>query len=311
MKKYILTLILGLYALTGFGQYLVNFESETKAAYASGTITLSGLDWDMTESLIGNITGSDYFVGSKSARFRGRNGSSMTMIQNKNNGINNISFSYRAYTGDGAQQPYSVQYSTDNGSNWTQIGSNITATTTVQTFNQNINIPGSVRIRIIIASTPGTAGNRRFNIDNILLTDYISALPITLVSFTAQKRDNYNLLEWSTASELNNDYFLLERSADGINWNTINKTPGAGNSNYLINYSFTDYNFENVINYYRLTQVDYNGVFETFKIVGTNNTTRSKKVVGIINTSGQEVPIDTKGVLIIRYEDGSTSRIMN
>jgi hypothetical protein len=311
MKKYILTLILGLFTFTGFSQYLANFEAETKLAYTSGTVTLSGIDWDMTESLIGNITGSDYFVGSKSARFRGRNGSSMTMVQNKNNGIGNISFTYKIYSTDGSQQPYSVQYSIDNGLNWTQIGSNITATSTVQTFNQSINISGNVRVRIIIASSPGTTGNRRFNIDDILLTDYMSALPITLMSFTAQKRDNCNLLEWSTASELNNDYFLIERSTDGINWNIINKTTGAGNSNYLINYSFTDYNFENTVNYYRLTQVDYNGVFETFKVVCANNTKKDKKVVGVINTSGQEVPIDTKGLLIITYEDGSSIRIMN
>jgi hypothetical protein len=310
MKKYILTLILGLFTFVSFGQYLVDFESSTKAAYTSGTVTLSGIDWDMTESLIGNIVGADYLVGSKSARLRGRDGSSMTMIQNKTTGVGNISFNYRIYSTDGNQQPYAVQYSTNSGSSWTQIGTAITATSTVQTFNQTVNIPGNIRIRIIILSSPGSTGNRRFNIDNILLTD-MTSLPITLMSFTAQKVENSNLLEWTTASEVNNDYFLLERSTDGITWRTINKSSGSGNSNTLIDYSFSDYDFENTINYYRLSQVDYNGASETFDIIDVNNNIKSKKILKIINTNGQEVTIDTKGLLIITHEDGSSIKIMN
>ena len=214
--------------------------------------------------------------------FKSTNASSNELlVEVSSDGITYTSLSYTRPTGTGT-------------SNWTLI------TTTGS-------MPSTSNLRIRFTNNSSTA---QFRIDDIILT-YQSPLPITLMSFTAEKRDNYNLLEWSTASEINNDYFLLERSTDGINWNVINKTLGAGNSNNLINYSFTDYNFESVINYYRLTQVDYNGASETFNITYANNTKKSKKVIRIINTSGQEVPIESKGILIITYEDGSSIRIMN
>ncbi len=64
-------------------QYVVNYEGEgeTKTAYASGTVNLSGIDWDMTEILIGTST-SDWKNGARSARLRGYGTSVMTMLAN-------------------------------------------------------------------------------------------------------------------------------------------------------------------------------------------------------------------------------------
>lgn len=65
-----------------------------------------------------------------------------------------------------------MQYSTDGGSSWTNIGSPITATGTVQTFSENVNVTGNVRIRIIHNSGGNTFTDRRMNVDDIVLTDY-------------------------------------------------------------------------------------------------------------------------------------------
>ena len=98
-------------------------------------------------------------------------------------------------------------------------------------------------------------------------TKYI--LPVQLVSFDA-KCDNKNVtLNWTTSVEINNDYFLIYRSYDGINFDAIDYVEGNGNSNKIINYSYVDkgVNGENV--FYKLEQFDYNGVSKESKIVAS------------------------------------------
>lgn len=92
-------------------------------------------------------------------------------------------------------------------------------------------------------------------------------LPIELISFSAIKSGESVHLNWSTASELNNDYFTIERSSNGISYETIATISGAGNSSSILDYSFIDNNPINGMSYYRLTQTDYNGQFEIFSPV--------------------------------------------
>jgi len=97
------------------------------------------------------------------------------------------------------------------------------------------------------------------------VADNASALPVTLISFNAQYANNQVNLNWSTASEINNHYFTVERSTDGQNWNAITQVEGHGNSLITQNYFLVD-NLAGIIPsgniYYRLKQVDYNGGFE-------------------------------------------------
>ena len=88
-----------------------------------------------------------------------------------------------------------------------------------------------------------------------------SALPVELVNFKGElKEDKTTLLSWSTASELNNDYFDVQRKKqDGSGWESIGQVDGFGNSHQLISYSFIDENPNVGENYYRLKQVDFNG----------------------------------------------------
>lgn len=88
-----------------------------------------------------------------------------------------------------------------------------------------------------------------------------SVLPITLLDFDALPFENEVLLTWKTLSEVNNDYFTIERSSDLNNWTSIGKIDGAGNSNYEIEYETLDKNPLPGISYYRLKQTDFNGAF--------------------------------------------------
>lgn len=87
------------------------------------------------------------------------------------------------------------------------------------------------------------------------------ALPVTLVSFTAEAVDNsYIRTDWVTAQEIDDKGFILERSTDGIKFDSVGWVQGAGNSVSEHDYSFSDpYVAPNVIYYYRLKQVDMNG----------------------------------------------------
>ncbi len=95
-------------------------------------------------------------------------------------------------------------------------------------------------------------------------------LPVSLVSFNAQLQNNNSvLLSWNTASELNNDYFTIERSPDCKVFEDLGTVKGAGNSNKTISYNYLDGNisdFPNNYIYYRLKQTDFNGKFSYSKI---------------------------------------------
>ena len=91
---------------------------------------------------------------------------------------------------------------------------------------------------------------------------YVEALPVELIDFTAEKQLRSVNLKWSTATEINNDYFLLERSAKGRLFETVARLSGAGNSREIQKYSFVDQEPGVGLNYYRLKQVDYDGNFE-------------------------------------------------
>jgi uncharacterized repeat protein (TIGR01451 family) len=89
-------------------------------------------------------------------------------------------------------------------------------------------------------------------------------LPIELLSFTPQiKPDRIDLL-WTTGTEINNDYFTLERSRDLYGWDILGFVPGAGNSSVPLSYSFSDMQPLDGLAYYRLKQTDFDGKFEYF-----------------------------------------------
>ena len=86
-------------------------------------------------------------------------------------------------------------------------------------------------------------------------------LPIVLIHFNPKKKSNSVILEWTTASEINNYHFTIERSKNGVDFIPIGMVMGNGNSNYKIDYSFEDLSPVEGVSFYRLKQTDFNGVF--------------------------------------------------
>lgn len=133
-------------------------------------------------------------------------------------------------------------------------------------------------------------------------------LPIHLSSFTVKIKNGHNMIQWSTKSEINNDFFTIEHSIDGTNWRDIAYILGSGNSTSLQNYLYYHTNPPLQINYYRLSQTDYNGSTETFTPISVDN--RGKIYVEkIINVLGQEVNENYQGIIIKIYNDGSIEKI--
>ncbi|MCB0481186.1 MAG: hypothetical protein KDC83_07120 [Flavobacteriales bacterium] len=98
-------------------------------------------------------------------------------------------------------------------------------------------------------------------------TNSVTPLPVELVSFIAQMMEDRAHLEWKTASEINNDYFVIERLDDNNFWLAIGEVHGNGTTNEMHFYTYDDYEVDPYSDaYYRLKQVDFDGNFETFDI---------------------------------------------
>lgn len=92
-------------------------------------------------------------------------------------------------------------------------------------------------------------------------------LPVTLLWFNGAYEDDELIVRWATASEINNQYFIVERMGVNNEWFEVERVVGNGNTNKVMMYQITDYTADFGYNYYRLTQVDYDGNSEVFKII--------------------------------------------
>ncbi|GAB2810413.1 LamG-like jellyroll fold domain-containing protein [Ferruginibacter profundus] len=101
----------------------------------------------------------------------------------------------------------------------------------------------------------------------------LAVLPVNLLSFSVSKSTGANLLQWSTASEINSKYFELLRSEDGTNFTPVSKIYSNGNSSSVKNYQYADNLSANLppVYYYRLKMVDINGSFTYSDIVLVKN----------------------------------------
>jgi hypothetical protein len=85
------------------------------------------------------------------------------------------------------------------------------------------------------------------------------ALPVDFINIDATKYGSSILVSWTTGKEKNNAYFVVERSIDGFNFESIGRVTGNGNTNTNSNYSYIDYQPYNGVAYYRIIQVDVDG----------------------------------------------------
>ncbi len=100
-----------------------------------------------------------------------------------------------------------------------------------------------------------------------------TGLPIELAHFNVKFENNVTNIYWETLSEINNDYFTIEKSSDGNTWINLLKIDGAGNSNISLEYKAVDENPNLGQNYYRLKQTDFDGThsYSEIKSINFNN----------------------------------------
>jgi hypothetical protein len=108
-----------------------------------------------------------------------------------------------------------------------------------------------------------------------------SPLPVELVDFKAACNNNEVTINWTTATEVNNDYFTVQRSTDLTTFDNIAVVAGAGNSNIYRNYTAMDQYPVSGTSYYRLMQTDYNGEFEVFDPVAVVCMANGSDVISI------------------------------
>jgi len=119
----------------------------------------------------------------------------------------------------------------------------------------------------------------------MLNLDLAGPLPIKLAEFSVRENNGKNLLQWTTVTEDNSDYFNVQRSSDAQAWYTIGRVNASGFSTTAMNYSFTDATPLKGMNYYRLEMTDKDAKFEFSKIVSISSADKNGLAIIFIDIS--------------------------
>jgi hypothetical protein len=126
--------------------------------------------------------------------------------------------------------------------------------TVLSTTINSLSIPNGATFWIRWTDNDATGADDGLAVDDFTLTT--TTLAVNGINFFAVKEDQTGKINWTTQQEINSSYFIVERSADGANWKSIDQIPAAGNSSAMLHYAVTDNAplFGN--NFYRLRMVD-------------------------------------------------------
>lgn len=106
-----------------------------------------------------------------------------------------------------------------------------------------------------------------------------SPLPVELISFSHSCKEEKSVLSWITASEINNWYFEIQISFDGVDFQSVAEIQGNGTTSEKNTYNWLAEEPIRGIHYYRIKQVDFNGDLEYFPIISANCNSNSDLVV--------------------------------
>lgn len=174
----------------------------------------------------------------------------------------------------------------DQNADLTINGGGSATVTGNMTFGDNatVDVDGSLTVdgNVIVGSgsTLGGDGDVDFGTCSDSDSGFCSMgpLPVELVYFNAKQNGSEVIIEWSTASELNNDVFTIEKSRNGKHFEFLGTIPGSGTDNLSNDYQFIDENPYLGLSYYRLVQTDFDGTTEQFPFVSVLFTPNKEKI---------------------------------
>jgi hypothetical protein len=115
-------------------------------------------------------------------------------------------------------------------------------------------------------------------------------LPVTLSSFTCKPEGDAITLDWKTESEFNNNHFIVEKSADGENFEILTLVPGKGTTAYPSEYFVADFKPFPGVNYYRLSQIDNGGSKKQLQTTVCETSLQNEEVLlRLFDVSGREL----------------------
>ena len=173
--------------------------------------------------------------------------------------------------------------------------------TTTYQFNYTIPanaVPGTTYARFRLSgglNTDATGDQARGEVEDYVCT-IGAAVPVELTQLIAYQRGENVQVEWKTETEIDNKGFFVERSGDGVSWETLGWVDGVGTTFTPQEYTFLDQKPLNGVNYYRLQQLDFNGTFEYSYVVSVEMGEGAARLLVFPNpTEGElafRVPVD-------------------
>lgn len=271
-------------------QTLETYESQTAGAttFVSNSVTFNlGAGASSSSSFfVANLAGLGYNASNKFVHVNDTYGETWNI--NVSSGSFKVSSLWLYITGNAAQDAGVTSNGLPGSVTFTgKLGATTVFTVTKTSgFATTYTLPGN-GFALVDFATEGGTDNSNAIIDKLEIQlssnyDYcaidnftwnMGVVPVTLTFFTAAKTaESATLLKWTTASEINNDRFIIERSADGKSFSQLAEIKGGGNSSKPLSYSYLDRDAvsfatasHSAIVYYRLKQVDFDGKVYTYE----------------------------------------------
>jgi hypothetical protein len=275
--KHLITLFLFLFFLNGgLTQSIWTNPITDSNPSLSNPFTLGQtVDANITVSGIGRGTGISPNSGSNRYNANSWNTAALdedayfyfTITPNSGSSVNFISF---VYTGQASGTgPTSFQFSSSIDGFSSAIGSPTAAGTTIDLSGASYqNITSEITFRIYGWGASSAAGT--FSINDFTFNGTTTSLPVEFSDVWVKTGNLKNTVFFSTASEVNNDFFTIERSSDGIVFEAVGTIQGAGNATSIQKYYFEDQDVPSGVLYYRIKQTDFDGRFDYSPVVKVN-----------------------------------------
>lgn len=148
----------------------------------------------------------------------------------------------------------------------------------------------AMTLRLYGYGSTGTTGTLR--IDSLKVYGHLQDiynLPVELLSFRGNAKEDHVALSWETATEHDNAFFTIERSIDFIAWQEVGIVPGAGHSLEDQEYGLADFHPEKGKNYYRLSQTDIDGTHEVLGTIAVMWQTEGNGLTRVLSICGNEI----------------------